>query len=119
VSASDGEIGKDEPAGLGERENLRYAVHLAERGYVTLVPDYPSFGEYDYDFKKSGLQERSMKAIWNNMRRSTCCVRCRRWTRSASAASVIRSAATTDVTAAFDVRIKAAVSNCGFTSFPK
>ena len=43
-------IGKGEPAGLGDRENLRYAVHLAERGYVTLAPDYPSFGEYAYRF---------------------------------------------------------------------
>src|SRR5262245_6681350 len=35
-------IGKDEPVGLGTRENLAYAHHLAERGYVTLAPDYPS-----------------------------------------------------------------------------
>src|SRR4051812_39533045 len=27
-------IGKDEPAGLNESEELRYALHLAERGYV-------------------------------------------------------------------------------------
>src|SRR5262249_50937372 len=27
-------IGKDEPVGLGMRENMRYAQHLAERGYV-------------------------------------------------------------------------------------
>src|SRR5262245_60308021 len=32
-------IGKDEPAGLGKNEELRYAHHLAERGYVTLAPD--------------------------------------------------------------------------------
>jgi acetyl esterase/lipase len=59
-------IGKDEPAGLGKNENLRYAVHLAERGYVTLAPDYPSFGEYTYDFAKSKFASGSMKAIWNN-----------------------------------------------------
>src|SRR5207248_6923513 len=28
-------IGKDEPAGLGGKPNLRYALELAERGYVT------------------------------------------------------------------------------------
>ncbi|MFN7806773.1 MAG: hypothetical protein ACK5TO_22415, partial [Planctomycetaceae bacterium] len=39
-------IGKEEPAGLGGNPNLHYALHLAERGYVTLAPDYPSFGEY-------------------------------------------------------------------------
>jgi dienelactone hydrolase len=113
-------IGKDEPAGLGKREELRYAVHLAERGYVTLAPDYPSFGEYDYDFKKSKWASGSMKAIWNNMR----------------AIDLLTSLSEVDAkrigcighslgghnamfTAAFDVRIKATVSNCGFTSFPK
>src|SRR5438445_8708614 len=61
-------IGKDEPVGLGTRENLAYAHHLAERGYVTLAPDYPSFGEYTYDFTKSKFASGSMVAIWNNMR---------------------------------------------------
>ena len=63
-------IGKDEPAGLGGLDNLHYAHELAERGYVCLVPDYPSFGEYQYDFKAKGKDyaSGSMKAIWNNIR---------------------------------------------------
>jgi dienelactone hydrolase len=113
-------IGKAEPAGLGGKENLHYAVHLAERGYVTLAPDYPSFGEYRYDFSKSPYQSGSMKAIWNNMR----------------AVDLLQSLPEVDpkrigcighslgghntmFTAAFDTRIKALVSNCGFTSAPK
>src|SRR5262249_16471159 len=60
-------IGKDEPVGLGTQENKRYAHHLAERGYVTLAPDYPSFGEYAYDFARSKYVSGSMKAVWNNM----------------------------------------------------
>jgi pimeloyl-ACP methyl ester carboxylesterase len=113
-------IGKGEPAGLGQRENLRYAVHLAERGYVTLAPDYPSFGEYPYDFSKSRFQSGSMKAIWNNMR----------------AIDLLQGLPEVDperigcighslgghntmFTAAFDPRIRALVSSCGFTSFPK
>jgi len=113
-------IGKDEPAGLGKQENKRIGVHLAERGYVVLCPDYPSFGEYPYDFKKSKFQSGSMKAIWNNMR----------------AVDLLQSLPEVDperigcighslgghntmFTAVFDTRIKAAVSNCGFTSFPK
>jgi pimeloyl-ACP methyl ester carboxylesterase len=113
-------IGKGEPAGLGQRENLRYAVHLAERGYVTLAPDYPSFGEYPYDFSKSRFASGSMKAIWNNMR----------------AIDLLQALPEVDperigcighslgghntmFTAAFDARIKALVSSCGFTSFPK
>jgi pimeloyl-ACP methyl ester carboxylesterase len=114
------DIGKAEPAGLGQRDNLRYAVHLVERGYVTLAPDYPSFGEYKYDFAKSEFQSGTMKAIWNNMR----------------ALDLLQTIPEVDpgrigcighslgghnamFTAAFDTRIKALVSNCGFTSFPK
>src|SRR5205823_4094090 len=61
-------IGKDEPVGLGTRPNLFYALHLAERGYVTLAPDYPNFGEYQFDTYSRGYQSGSMKAVWNNMR---------------------------------------------------
>jgi predicted dienelactone hydrolase len=113
-------IGKGEPAGLDGKENLRYAVHLAERGYVTLAPDYPSFGEYPYDFARSGYQSGSMKAVWNNIR----------------AIDLLESLPEVDskrigcmghslgghnamFTAAFDTRIQAIVSNCGFTSFTK
>ena len=62
-------IGKGEPAGLGGLKNLHYAHELAQRGYVCLVPDYPSFGDYDFDFAATGrLPSGSMKAIWNNIR---------------------------------------------------
>jgi dienelactone hydrolase len=113
-------IGKAETIGLGPNETRRYALHLAERGYVTLAPDYPSFGEYPYDFKKSDYASGSMKAIWNNMR----------------AVDLLQSRPEVDpekigvighslgghnamFTAAFDERLKVIVSNCGFTSFPK
>src|SRR4051794_11114997 len=42
-------IGKGEPAGVGGLANLRYALELARRGYVTLAPDYPNFGGYKVD----------------------------------------------------------------------
>jgi hypothetical protein len=45
-------IGKDEPAGLGGKANLHYAKELAERGWVVLAPDYPSFGDDGTDFAK-------------------------------------------------------------------
>src|SRR5262249_42953449 len=113
-------IGKDEPAGLGDRENLRYAVHLAERGYVTLAPDYPSFGEYGYDFKKSDYQSGSMKAIWNNLRAVD--LLCSLPEVDAERIGCIGHSLgghNTMFTAVFDSRIKASVSNAGFTSFPK
>jgi dienelactone hydrolase len=113
-------IGKSEPAGLGGSGNLAYAIHLAMRGYITLAPDYPSFGEYPYDFAKSPFKSGSMKAIWNNMR----------------ALDLLQGLPEVDgerigcighslgghntmFTAAFDPRIKALVSNCGFTSFSR
>jgi pimeloyl-ACP methyl ester carboxylesterase len=118
---TNGKLGAREPAGLGGNPNLHYAAHLAERGYVTLAPDYPSFGEYQpFDFKKSGFASGSLNAVWNNM----------------LAIDLLQSLPEVDsgrigcighslgghntmFTAAFEPRIKALVSNCGFTSFPK
>lgn len=116
------QIGKDEPAGLGGHPHLQYALHLAERGYVTLAPDYPSFGEHTWDFspEKSGYVSGSMKAIWDNMR----------------AVDLLQSLPTVDpqrigcighslgghnalFTASFEPRIRVVVSSCGFTSLVK
>jgi len=113
-------IGKDEPVGLGQNENKRYAKHLAERGYVALAPDYPSFGESQYDFKKSKFQSGSMKAIWNNMR-AIDLLQSREEVDAKRIGVIGHSLGGHNAmfTAAFDERIQAIVSNCGFTSFPK
>jgi dienelactone hydrolase len=114
--------GKDEPAGLGGRDSLRYAHELAERGYVCLVPDYPSVGEYAYDFKSKGRAYSSgaMKAVWNHIR----------------GLDVLESVPGVDLnrmgcighglggqsallTAAFDYRAAVVVASGGFTSFPR
>ncbi len=117
-------IGKGEPVGLGKQESKRQAVHLVRRGYVCLAPDYPSFGDYKYDFqaafKRGDYQSGTMKAIWNNLR----------------GVDLLQSLPEVDpdrvgaighslgghnalFTAAFDERIKVAVSSCGFNSFHK
>jgi pimeloyl-ACP methyl ester carboxylesterase len=114
-------IGKSEPAGLGGSPNLHYALHLAQRGYVTLAPDYPSFGEYPFDFAPAhGYTSGSMKAIYDNIR----------------AVDLLQSLPEVDknrigcighslgghntmFTAFFEPRIKCLVSNCGFTRFHK
>ncbi len=113
-------IGKSEPAGLGGNPNLHYALHLAERGYVTLAPDYPSFGEHEYDFEADDYVSGTMKAIYDNIR----------------AVDLLQSLPEVDgerigvighslgghnsmFTAAFEPRIKAIVSNCGFNSYQK
>ena len=62
-------IGKDVVAGLGPRPNRNYAEELAQRGYVVLAPDYPSFGEYsDYNFERDRHASGTMKGIFNHMR---------------------------------------------------
>lgn len=113
-------IGKAEPAGLGGLPNLHYAHELAIRGFVCLVPDYPSFGDYPWDFRTQGSHyaSGSMKAIWNNMRavdllvslpdvdgRRIGCIG-----HSLGGHNAL-------FTAAFDTRIRAVVTSCGFTAF--
>ncbi|MFN0056037.1 MAG: alpha/beta hydrolase family protein [Planctomycetales bacterium] len=114
-------IGKDEPAGLGGNPDLHYALELARRGFVTVAPDYPSFGEHPYDFEeRHGYASGSMKAVWDNIRgvdylqslpevdpaRIGCVGH------SLGGHSAI-------FTAVFDSRIQATVSSCGFTRFAK
>ena len=111
-------IGKDEPAGLGGKVNLHYALELAQRGYVTIAPDYPGYGDYEVDAYAMGYASATMKGIWNHMR----------------AIDVLETLAEVDANrvgcighslgghntlfvAAFDERIRVAVTSCGFTTF--
>jgi dienelactone hydrolase len=113
-------MGKAEPAGLGGKPNLHYALELAERGYVTLAPDYPNFGDYKFDSYAHGFASATMKAIFNHRR----------------AIDLLQSLPEVDpdriavighslgghnalFLAAFDPRLKAVVTSCGFTSFAK
>ncbi len=113
-------IGKSEPAGLGGSPNLHYAAHLAERGYVTLAPDYPNYGDYKFDPYANGYASATMKGIWNHSR----------------AVDLLQSLPEVDgerigvighslgghnsmFVAAFDTRLKVIVSSCGFNAFPK
>ncbi|MBM3457181.1 MAG: acetylxylan esterase, partial [Armatimonadetes bacterium] len=61
--------GKAEPAGLAGSPNMAYARELAERGYVTLAPDYASLGEYPWTLgPTSGFASGTMKGIWDHHR---------------------------------------------------
>jgi acetyl esterase/lipase len=62
-------IGKGEIAGEGKSANQGYGLELAQRGYIVLAPDYPSFGGLqDYDFRRGGYVSGTMKGIFNHMR---------------------------------------------------
>lgn len=114
-------IGKEEPSGIRGLPNLKYALELAKRGYVSLAPDYPSFGEYPYDFKvHPEYRSGTMKAIYDNMR-SIDLLQSLDYVNRDKIGCIGHSLGghNTMFTAAFDKRIKALVSSCGFTRFHK
>ncbi|MFV0445484.1 MAG: PVC-type heme-binding CxxCH protein [Planctomycetaceae bacterium] len=113
-----GDLGKRIVAGDG-KENRAYAKELAQRGYVVIAPDYPSFGQQaDYDFNADSYVSGTMKGIINHRR----CV------------DLLQSLPQVDperigvighslgghnamFLAVFDERIKAIVSSCGWDPF--
>jgi dienelactone hydrolase len=114
------QLGKKEPVGLGGSSNLQMAHQLAQRGFVCLAPDYPSFGEYEYDFQQRSAQYASgtMKGIWNHIRavdflESLTCVQ----RGSIGAIGHSLGGHNSLFVAAFDQRIKCVVTSCGFNSF--
>jgi pimeloyl-ACP methyl ester carboxylesterase len=49
--------------------NRAYAKELAERGYIVIAPDYPSFGELaNYDFSADRYESGTMAAIFYHIR---------------------------------------------------
>ena len=113
-------IGKGEPAGVGGKPDLQYGAELARRGFVTLAPDYPNFGGYTLDPYTQGYASATMKGIVNHRR----------------AIDLLQSLPEVDPArigvighslgghnslflAAFDQRVKAVVTSCGFNSFLK
>lgn len=117
---TNGDQGADSPAGIAGRPTLYNAKELAEQGYVTLAPDYPSFGTYKYDFSTSPFVSGSMKAIFNNM----CAIDLLQALPEVDGTKIgcighSLGGHNTMFTAAFDERIGCLVSSCGFTAFPK
>ncbi|MFZ4694894.1 MAG: alpha/beta hydrolase [Verrucomicrobiia bacterium] len=117
-------VGKDQTVGLStlphDTPDLRYAHELAERGYVTLSPDYPMFGELAPMAYARGYASETMKGVWNHMR----------------ATDVLALLTEVDperlgvighslgghnalFVAAFDERLRATITSCGFTSLRK
>lgn len=114
-----GEPGKAIVDGRGPKLGRGYGMELAARGYVVVAPDYPSFGEQkDYDFKKSKYASGTMKAIADNMR----CVDLLRSMPEVDGEKIAAIGHSLGghnalFTAAFEERIKVAVTSCGWTPF--
>lgn len=120
-------FGAAEPAGLGGDPNLGYALELAERGYVTLAPEYPNplrfdqgYGGYIYDAYRHGYRSNTMKGIWNHIR-AVDLLQSLPEVDPGDIAAIGHSLGghNTLFAAAFDHRIQVLVSSCGFTSFAK
>jgi acetyl esterase/lipase len=113
------ELGKGVVDGQGPLPNRAHARELAERGYVVIAPDYPSFGDLkDHNFENDRYESATMQAIFNHMR----CI------------DLLQNRLDVDpenigvlghslgghnamFIAAFDTRLKVAVSSSGWTQF--
>ena len=112
-------IGKKSVDGQGKNPNLAYAKELAQRGYVVIAPDYPSFGDSkDYDFKKDRYESGTMKGIFNHIR----CIdflATRKEVDPKRVGVIGHSLGGHNAmfVGAFDERLKVVVSSCGWTLF--
>lgn len=101
------------------RPDTHYALHLAERGYATLAPDYVNMGEYKNDPYAHGYISATMKGIWNHQR-------CIDFLQSLPEIDPERIGTighslgghNSIFVAVFDERVKVTVSSCGFCRFP-
>jgi acetyl esterase/lipase len=112
-------LGRKAVDGQANKPNRAHARELAERGYVVIAPDFPSFGETaDYNFETDRYDSGTMKGIFNHMR-------CIDLLQSKSYVDPERIGVighslgghNSIFVAAFDSRIKVAVSSCGWTQF--
>lgn len=110
-------LGKGAVSGIDPKPNRAYAKELAQRGYVVIAPDYPSFGDLkDYDFENDRYQSGTMKAIFNHM----CCIdllQSRKDVNPRRIGVIGHSLGGHNAifVGAFDERIKVIVSSCGWT----
>lgn len=111
------DIGKGSVDGQGPYINLAYARELAQRGYIVIAPDYPSFGDQkNYNFATDRYESGVMKAIFNH-------IRCVDFLQARPDVDPERIGVighslgghSAMYVAAFDTRIKVIVSSCGWT----
>jgi dienelactone hydrolase len=110
-------IGKREVDGQGTPDQC-YGRELAERGYVVLAPDYPSFGDYKCDFTDPKFASGTIQGAYNHMR----CVdflagHPRVDPQRIGAIGHSLGGHNAMFLAAFDPRVRATVSSCGWTPF--
>lgn len=118
LHGTNNEIGHGTVVGLAKIPNRGYALELAERGYVTLAPNYPLLAKYQPDIKALGWESGTLKAVWDNMRgldllESLPYVQGKQFGAIGHSLGGHNSV----YTAVFDPRIQAVVSSCGLDSY--
>jgi dipeptidyl aminopeptidase/acylaminoacyl peptidase len=115
---TDNTIGPGVVVGLGGRPNRAYAAELAERGFVTLAPNYPLLAQYQPDLKKLGWASGTLKAVWDNMR-GLDYLQSLPYIDNRAFGTIGHSLGghNSIFTAIFDQRIHIIISSCGFDSF--
>jgi hypothetical protein len=118
--------GKAQTAGLVGEATRHYGHQLAQQGFVCLIPDYPSFGDYKaYDFKQKRpgtdqplYDSGTMKAIWNNIR-GVDLLESLGYVDTENIGAIGHSLGGHNAlyTAVFEPRLKAVVTSCGFNAF--
>ncbi len=115
---TDDVVGRGVVVGIGGKANRHYAAELAERGYVTLAPNYPGLADYRPDLDAQGWESGTLKAAWDNIRGLDLLESLPFVTPGAFGAIGHSLGGHNAVyTAVFDERIRVVVSSCGLDSF--
>jgi hypothetical protein len=112
-------IGKNEPAGLAGDTNMFYALELARLGFVTLAPDFTSFGEYPAVMEFSNnYASATMKGIADHIQAVNilCKLPCVDPERIGCIGHSL-GGFNTIMVAVFEPRIKVIVSSCGYVGW--
>jgi hypothetical protein len=112
-------VGHGTVVGLSETPNRSYALELAERGYVTLAPNYPLLAKYQPDIAALGWESGTLKAVWDNIRGLDLLESLEFVDREHGFGTIGHSLGghNSVYTAVFDDRLKVIVSSCGLDSY--
>jgi len=118
LHGTDNVVGHGTVVGLGKRPNRQYASELAERGYVTLAPNYPLLAKYQPDLKALGWESGTLKAVWDNMR-GLDLLESLPYAKRGRFGAIGHSLGGHNAvyTSVYDDRIRAVVSSCGLDSY--
>ncbi|MFM8223802.1 MAG: dienelactone hydrolase family protein, partial [Planctomycetaceae bacterium] len=119
LHGTDDVVGAGTVVGLGSRPNRQYAAELAERGWVTLAPNYPHLAGYRPPLESAGWASGTLKAIDDN-RRGLDLLDSLPFVRTGKYAAIGHSLGGHNAvyTAVLDDRLIATVSSCGLDSYP-